>query len=406
MTEEQNLQTQSFDKAFNLIKMKERILLIVHSNPDGDALGSMLALQEGLGQLGKNCALVCSSPVPQCYRFLPDVDLIKQDFGCLDLVIQVNCKQTVVDKVSYNLHDDILSLVVTPAEGQFQLDDAKPTFGLPNYDLIITLDTPSLKLLGELYERNPQFFHKIPIINIDHHESNQNYGVVNIVKKNAPSTGELIYAMLNQVGIKITAQMATAILTSIITDTGSFQHASTTSQSFSLASELIKQGAKLQMIIDNIYRTKSLSTLKLWGDVLSNLEHNHDQSIVWATVSQESLKESGAKTEDADAVLNDLLSAIPDTQIAIMFYEYPEYIRGSIRTSYDLNASRLAALFGGGGHEPAAGFKLEGKTLAEAKEVVIDLLEKELQARDSQPGEALSPEEIINKLGSLMNGQS
>ncbi|HNT30392.1 MAG TPA: bifunctional oligoribonuclease/PAP phosphatase NrnA, partial [bacterium] len=391
-----------YQKIIEQIREQKRILLVSHINPDGDAIGSTIALSMALQHMGKNVSAMCADEVPDKYRFLEQSKAITNQFDTIDLIIKVNCQDTVVDKVSYNLADNVLNLVVTPASGRFAFDDVIPSYGKPNVDLVITLDTPDLLMLGTVYTENEDFFRSVPVLNIDHHASNSRYGTSNLVDEHAPATGEIVLKLLEQMGVDIDPDMATALLTAVITDTGSFQHASTTAGSFSAAGKLMELGGRLQQVVDHVYRTKSVNTLKLWGRILSSLQYEQKEQIVWAVVSQKDFEECSAGEEQAETALNDLIASVPEAKIALLLYEYPAaVVRGSIRVTEGYNASEIAGLFGGGGHRPAAGFRLQETDLASAQQMVIGKLrEYLLQKPAASPA---TPEEIISKISKMMD---
>jgi len=395
-----------FEKALKLIEEHNRILLITHKNPDGDALGSLLALHAALLKQGKTVNALCDGEIPERFSFLNHFDRLESQFNTLDLLVRIDCQQTVVDRVSYNITDNVLNLVITPTENKFDFDQVSLSHGRPNYDLIITLDTPELHMLGSLYEEQKDFFLQTPLINIDHHVSNQNYGQINLVESKAPSTGEVLFHFFEQNKIAVDEAMATALLTAIITDTGSFQHASTTSGSFTSSARLMELGGDLQKVIEHVYRRKSVSMLKLWGKILSRIQHEANLKLVWVSVAPEDFQQTEAKEEEAVAALNDLIIGIPDVDVALMLYQYPDRpVRGSLRTSPRYNASDLAGLFGGGGHPPAAGFLIDNMPIAKAREAVLDKLRQYLNESISTNGEALTPEEIIKRIGQMMDSE-
>ncbi len=411
-----SLTSAEFKSVDELINTKAKILMITHRRPDGDAIGSMVALRNILQSRGKQLDMFCSDPVPAKFDFIGGSVGIKPKFDSLDLIVRINCQKTTVDKVSYNIIDDVLNLVVTPVSGEFDFEEVSLDYGKPNYDLIIMLDTPDLSLLGDLYAKNQQFFESTDILNIDHHVSNSVPGKLNLVDSKSPSTGEIVYQFAKYLQYALEASTATALLTAIVTDTGSFQHISTTADSFATAARLMEAGGDLQLVIENIYRRKSVATLKLWGRILSKIKQDSEHGIVWATVSQQDFKETKADEDDASVALNDLIAHVPDTKVAMVLYEDGQkQVRGSIRTSPKFSASKIAALFGGGGHDPAAGFTLTGLSLDEASQSVLTKIREHLTnasfqitapAKETKPSatppEPLTPEQIIDRIGKLM----
>jgi len=393
---------EEYQKALELIKSKKNILIVTHSSPDGDAIGSSVALLRALKKLELNASFLCLDAIPEKFAFLPGVQDAVKELGSMDLVIRVDCTTAEVDKVSYNLDNKVLSLVISPVSGRFRLEDVHPTYGKPNFDLVIAVDTPELRMLGGFYEQYQDYLGEVSLLNIDHHTSNQKYGTLQIINDQSPSTGEIIYRLLQHSGVEIDADVATALLLAIVTDTGSFQHLSTTAESFAISGELMDKGGRLQEVVENVYRTKSVSTLQLWGRVLSHIHFEKEEGIVWATVSLQDFEETGSLPEQAEVALNDLISNVPEAKIALLLYEYPaNLVRGSIRTSPVYNASEIAALFGGGGHKPAAGFRLENTHLEPAIEMVTTKIKHHFALAPKE--KPMTPEQIIQKISTMMD---
>lgn len=402
-------------KIKELISTNERILVTTHLNPDGDAFGSLIALTLGLKKLTgeKKIQALCPSTIPDIFRFLPALDLVSTELAARDLVITVNTQQVPIDKVSYNLKDGQLELYVTPISGTFKDNDIGHHLGKPNVDLVIALDCGELKRLGKLYEEEKEFLLQVPLINIDHHQDNTNFGHVNFVDPTAASTSQLLYKLLLYLDIPLDEHIATGLLTGIITDTGNFQYSSTTPETFMIASKLMEAGAQHQVIIEQMFRMKKYTALKLWGYVLTKLKSTEDQKIIWSSVTQADLLQSGATIEEAEGVLNELMSTTPKAEIIVLFYEHPEEIRVSLRSMNGINALFIAEKFGGGGHGKAAGFRLSGMTLGEAEQQVIASITKLYREGSIKEPEvvqpshlaqppAYTPEQIIEKIGKML----
>ena len=161
---------------------------------------------------------------------------------------------------------------------------------------------------------------------------------------------------------KLTSDIATLLLTGLITDTRSFQNPNTTPRSMEIAAELLDMGARQQEIIQFIYKTKPLSTLKIWGRALNNIQVNKKEHIVWSTINRDDLAEMEASSKETHGIIDDLLTTIPGADIYILFTEIEEgKLKASMRSSEDKDASLISSdLFGGGGHARAAGFRREG----------------------------------------------
>jgi phosphoesterase RecJ-like protein len=238
-----------------LLKAAQKILILSHINPDGDALGSMLALLLVLKKIGKDVTAVTAENMPENLQYLPAKDQLAPNFsGTKDFIIAINTSKVQVEKLSYkNLPDENkLNVVITPLSGSFKPEDVTFSFGAYKYDLIIVLDSPDLERLGPIYDANTELFYETPVVNIDHHAGNDYFGKVNWVDLTATSTAEILVALIESLAREkplIDTDIATALLTGIIVDTGSFQNANTTPKSFTVAAQLVAAGAHQQEII-------------------------------------------------------------------------------------------------------------------------------------------------------------
>lgn len=350
-------------------------ILIAPGRPDGDSLGSALALLLVLKKLGKETALAVLDPVAQRYQFLPAVEQIATTVeGGREFVITLENQTVEPDKLSYNIQDGKLNIIITAKKGNYAPEDVQLIPGEPKHDLIITLDAPDLTQLGELHNQYPALFREIPIINVDHHSTNAYFGTVNVVDITATSTGEILVGLIEALGQNlIDVDVATCLLTGIISDTGSFQHANTTPKSLTVAAQMVAFGARQQEIIKHLFKTKQLTTLKLWGQVLSRLQFDPQTKFAWATATFKDLEATGASKEDFTGLIDELMTSIPGAEVVLLLTERePGMVYGSIRTAQGVDAAAIAGLLGGGGHPGAAAFQLLDMSLDQAQPVVLE----------------------------------
>jgi bifunctional oligoribonuclease and PAP phosphatase NrnA len=304
------------------IRQRQEFLLTSHARPDGDAIGSLLALAAILHNMGKGARIVMSDPVPVIYKPLPHADAVVQSS-------QVN-----------GPHGAAIVL---------ECDSVKRTriFGLD------------------------QFF----LINIDHHVSGKPFANVNWIDPSASSCAEMVFRLGQAVGAEITAEIATCLYTAVLTDTGSFAYANTNAHTFELARQLVTLGADPARIAQNVYFSNPLAKMRLLGAALSKL--HREGPIAWMTVTREDMDKSGALEEDCEGLVNYALG-IAEVEVAIFFRETPDHrVRVSLRSKGAVNVSAVAERFGGGGHECASGFALDGSMPA-AIDRVLQTLRNEL----------------------------
>lgn len=304
------------NKLKQLILRAQKILVIVHHKPDGDALGSGLAFSKFLDALNKENLLFALGPISSSANFLPSRKKIKSNFSEINLI---------------------------------------------DYDLLIILDCGDLKQTGieEQLRTLPADF---PIINIDHHQTNENFGLINIVDAESSSTAEIIFNLFKELNFPVDKEMATCLLTGLITDTANFANPATTFASLEAAGQLLRLGARMNEISANVFKNKSLSVLKFWGTILSRLTENKKWGVATTVITDEDLKIMNLNEEALEGVTN-FLNNLKGAKVVLVLRALEDgKIKGSFRTTMPgLDVSRLAKTFGGGGHAKAAGFTIPGK---------------------------------------------
>lgn len=290
-------------------------LLTSHQKPDGDTLGAMLAFGAALDAKGIPHTRFCRDAVPAAYYFMPGSHRVTPDF----------------DKVW----------------------DAKP-------DVVISFDAGDLVFAG-VHELISRIYPRPFVINIDHHHTNVRFGDLNAVVTDAASTTEVVHRLLFANGINIDMNTATCLLTGLCTDTGSFTNPATTSSALFLGGDLILHGAKFGSIFRALWQNQSLGGLKLWGTALERLRYNPETRLATTAVFERDIKESGADGEAAEGISNFLGSVLNVPVVLVLKEAEDGKIKGSYRTTGDIDVSVLAAAYGGGGHKKAAGFCATGK---------------------------------------------
>ena len=311
--------------AHDLLKEASRIVCICHRNPDGDALGSLLGIGLLLEQAfpEKQVSFHCKDAAPEQFHYLPSVFRIKgpPELKPGDRVVFVDCAET---------------------------------------------------KMTEMHVSHPQLFDgSIPTVNIDHHHGNPNFGTVNLVIPEASSACEIVVQMAGLLGWKVTSDSATCLLTGLYTDTGGLLHSNTTPTVYRTAAELLRAGARQQLIVSAVFRTAKLSTLKLWGRVLEKISVTEEGGAISA-VTDGDFRATGADyTELAGAI--DYVNAVPGMRFSMVLSERGGKVKGSLRTLRDdVDVSAMAGKFSGGGHKKAAGFAVDGKLKPEVRWKVVE----------------------------------
>lgn len=403
------------NQAKELLKGAQRIL-IAPSQPDGDSVGSSLALMSVLCKLGKDAVVVTSHELPDYLAFLPLTDQFQPGLpNSKDFVISLSTEQADIDHLKYEVESNKINIIVTPKNGSFNPRDVSFSGSTASFDLIVTVDTGDLVQLGTFYDDNKILFESVPLLSIDHHASNGRFGTHNFLNFKAASTTQMltpIFQDLEQETGKelIDEDVATLLLVGIITDTGSFQHSNTSPDAFEVAAELLDRGARQQEIIKHIFKTKSLATLKLWGRVLSKIQYVPEDKLVYSTITLQDLADTGASPDDTGGIIDELMSNAPGSEVVMLLKEKePGFIGGSLRApGKKADVSVIAQRLGGGGHKKAAGFRIRDKSMDEAlamtKEVVKNYIhlsseEEEVPKASGQlfPGLVARPQQSIPK---------
>jgi phosphoesterase RecJ-like protein len=361
-------------QAISAIEKANHILLISSANPDGDSVGSALAMYHALAKIGKKATLACADPIPSSLQFLPGSDKFVSNISKnREFVIKLNIKNIKAKEVRYETEGDELKLIVVPENGNFQASDLSVGSGKSPYDLLIVFDAADVDMLGKIYDDNTELFFETPLIVIDHHASNEFYGEVNLVEVTATSTCEVLVSLLESLDAKIIDEdIATCLMTGLVSDTGSFQNSNTTPKSLTVAAQLSALGACHQEIVKNLFKTKSYTQLRLWGRVLSRLKHDAEHRLVWSLAKLTDYQETGALPAETGGLIDELMTSAPEADYVILISERePGEIYGSIRSAKGIDSVPLAQALGGGGHPGAAGFKLSGLTLESAEEHVL-----------------------------------
>ena len=320
---------QIIDRILEVIREHHTFCIGGHIRPDGDCIGSQLALALALRAEGKKVTVWNQATVPQKYKFLNSEGLLQK-----------------------------------PVSGQ-------------SFDCVITTDCASYERLGKV--GNCIKDRKV-LINIDHHQSNPRYGDVNWVSPREPSTGDLIFRLMKAARWPITPPIADLLFTAISTDTGSFQYPSTRPGTFHAGADLVTRGANLAKICDEVYQSYPLSRAKLLKHVYSKFRLTDGNRIAWFWLKKADFSRTGAESDDTEGLI-DHIRAIEPVVVACVFEEVePELTRISLRSKDPrVNVNTIAAQFGGGGHSAAAGARIAGTALSTQRRVIA-ALKKALKA--------------------------
>lgn len=294
----------SLKQVIDIINQYDKFLITSHKDPEGDCLGSGLALASLLRRRKKEVFFINESLIPEMYKFLPRIDRIIRGTKLI------------------------------------------------NFDAAIILDSPNMERIG----RAANFINSSNIsVNIDHHISNERFADVNWIDSSASSVGEMVYLIFKKLDYKITQEEALCLYVAILTDTGSFRYANTTSRTHNIAAELLKHNLNPEEVYQRIYANSSFTEAKLLGLSLSTLRQSKDGSIVWFRLTKSMRNLIKGNLEQADNFIN-VARSIKGVKVIALFKEIKNNeIRVSLRSKGEVDVNRIAKFFGGGGHKTASG---------------------------------------------------
>ena len=306
----------SLKKLVEFVKKSDNFLVTSHTNPEGDALGSELALYNLLLKLGKSALILNEDDVPESYSFLPGKENIK--------------------KFIYSPRRRI------------------------NFECMIFIDCSDEKRTGEVYRMNSG---NKPVINIDHHISNQRFGDINWIEPKASSCSEMVYKLYKKFRIPFDRDTAICLYTGLVSDTGSFRYRNTTSSTHRAAAELLKYKIDVPFIYKNIYEDIPFEDMKFLSRILPGMKRMAKGRIIWFEIKQNLLKDKKLTFDLTEHVLA-FARSIQGVEAVALFKEnlgVKDEIRINLRSQGKVDVNKIASCFGGGGHQAASGATVKGK---------------------------------------------
>ena len=315
-----------------IIEGSEHIVCLAHKDADADSLGSALAFAAALRLMGKTPHPVVPEPRPYLLEYLPGFDTLEAAPERIDAVFTFDCATT----------------------GRF--------------------GDKQVLVQGQ----------GLPVVNVDHHMSNTLYGTVNLIQPEASASGQVVFRLLNALGLPIPPDAATNLYAALLTDTGGFRHENTTPKALEDAARLARLGADPGRIATQVYKMRPETTLKLSGLALATMRIELQGRLAWAKVTRRMLREAGAVMAESEGII-DTLNSIAGLELAILFKEVSsDLTKISVRSRGAVDAAALCATFGGGGHIRAAGAEIQ-KPMEEAVRLVLTAAKEAIGAASSNP---------------------
>ena len=310
-----------FKEVFNLINNSKKICIAGHKSPDGDCIGSVMALYNFLKAMDKDLTVLLDGEIPFNFKAFVNEEVIAEKYQ-------------------------------------------------EEFDLMFILDCSDSKRLGK-YEPAMKQANKTVVI--DHHKTNEGFGDINIIDAEMSSTGELLYNLLKSSGMTLSKEIAQFIYIAILTDTGKFSYSSTTSKTHIIAADLINLGVNIAEIDNIVYNSKPANVMKAFIDCISSMELYYGNKFSLTSITKDILDKNKVKMGDVDGVA-EFLRGINEVEVSCVLKEEDEFTKVSLRSKNKLDVSSISAKFGGGGHAKAAGFEIKDNV-----ENIKKLLLKELK---------------------------
>ncbi len=309
------------------VRQGNRFLLTSHISPDGDSIGSALGLARVLRGMGKGAVIWTRDPVPGIYALVPGIDRVHSG--------------------------------------------EEPPAGYPEkFDAIVVLECPSLDRTGV-----EDHLGELPILNIDHHLGNQHYGKVNWVDSAAPSVGEMVHRLGKGLNTSLDPETANVLFMTIVTDTGGFRFSNATDAAFEACAQLVREGARPDLVSQWIFENRPEPVLRLLGEMLQTLELHDGGRIATVVLTRKMMERAGAGPSDTEGLV-DYPRSIAGVQGVAMLRERPDgNTKVSLRSRGEADVEKVARRHGGGGHKNAAGFELDGSPADSRAAVVAALVE-------------------------------
>jgi bifunctional oligoribonuclease and PAP phosphatase NrnA len=327
--------TPELDAVADAIRSRDRFLITTHENPDGDALGSVVAMKLALEQLGKDGFPYLSGTIP-----------LPTEYAFMNL-----------SELSRELPDDAAERVV------------------------LALDCANVRRLGP----DSTFVEQAPlVVDVDHHHDNSRFGHVNLIVPDASSTGEILYDLFRDLGVTITPEIAEALYIALVTDTGRFQYTNTTPKALRIAAELVEAGANVHQVFQDVYENVAFAKLKLLARALEKARVYEGGRLIVADLERSDFAAAGAEEPFAEGII-DYLRAVEGAEVVALIREPPSQNgptrRVSLRTrGTGVDVSAIARKSGGGGHRQAAGFSSES-----SPDEIVDFIRREFLAQAPSP---------------------
>ncbi|KKQ53653.1 MAG: Phosphoesterase RecJ domain protein [Parcubacteria group bacterium GW2011_GWA2_38_13] len=315
---------EAYEQIMEALKRSNYTLVAIKKNFDADSVATACALSLVLKKMNKPHDIVCDGFIvnDQIQFLLDTVTIHPKILDFQKLIVSVNLKSNEIDQLSYDIKDNVLNIFITPKDEAIKKENIQTSVSPFKYDTVCVLDASDLESLGSLYQEFKDLFQTRPIINIDCHASNENYGQINYVNMMASSTSEILFEILKTSdATQIDPAIATRLLAGVMAKTKSFTEPNITPKTLTTASELIELGADRNSVVKNLFRNKKLTTLNLWGRVLAKIRVNEQYKLAWSIVPEYDFIDTGTSEKNLEGISDEFIKDLPETEIFILLFQ-------------------------------------------------------------------------------------
>jgi len=327
--------TEQFKKVLSSAK---KVLILLPQNPDGDVISAGWSFYFFLKNRSIEITIAVDDPQDNQnkFSFLPTPENIKNNIlGARDFILSFNTKYNKINNVRTEKEEEETRIYITPEHGSIDPRDFSFIPAKFKYDLVVCLGSPDKESFGRIFEENPDIFYEVPIINIDNHNNNDNFGQINIVDMTTSSVSEMLFIIFSELdNNSLDERISKCLLTGIISATNSYRNNKTTPKSLEISSQLMQQGVNQQEIIRHLYKTHPFNILKLWGRVMSKLKWDADMKLAWSLVSIEDFVQSRSEPKYIPFILDKIQNSYETGKIFLILYnKSSETIKGILKFS-------------------------------------------------------------------------
>lgn len=378
---------EAHQQIMEALKRSNYTLIAVKKNFDADSIATACALSLVLKKMNKPHDIVCDefTTNDQIQFLLHSISIQPKIVDFQKLIVSVNLKSNEIDQLSYDIKDNVLNIFITPKDEAIKKENIQTSVSPFKYDTVCVVDAADLESLGSLYQEFKDLFQSRPIINIDCHPSNENYGQINYVNIKASSTSEILFEILKASdATQIDPAIATRLLAGVMAKTKSFTEPNITPKTLTIASELIELGADRNNIVKNLFRNKKLSTLNLWGRVLAKIRTNDQYKLAWSIIPEYDFIDTQTSEKNLEGISDEFIKDLPETEIFILIYQKSQDVRIVLKGMQNQDVGWLIEQYQPEGIKNVATCIVKDINISDAEKKIIDeIIEKLKKSKTS-----------------------